>query len=195
MFIYLVPGARFHFFIFFHTINTINNKAISYTVGFRQSKTALFDWTFFRPDSSGPSSYRQSRVDFIVFVLFLEAVGVREYFCMAVENRLAVLCFARSSRATRASCATNLRPRGLVALGSTEAAKATFVALHSAESRQSYSRRSRCWQNGIDNARYCCRVIHAAGASRKTQSKKVESKKPFFDCVRKPHLGFSRKRW
>ena len=30
-----------------------------------------------------------SRVDFIVFVLFLEAVGVREYYycCMAVENR------------------------------------------------------------------------------------------------------------
>ena len=26
-----------------------------------------------------------SRVDFIVFVLFLEAVGVREYFCTAVE--------------------------------------------------------------------------------------------------------------
>ena len=30
--------------------------------------------------------------------------------------------------------------------------------------------------------------------SRKTQSKKVESKKPLFDCVRKPDLGFSRKR-
>ena len=39
------------------------------------------------------------RVDFIVFVLFLEAVGVREYCCMAVENRLAALCFVRSSRA------------------------------------------------------------------------------------------------
>ena len=31
-------------------------------------------------------------------------------------------------------------------------------------------------------------------ASRNSQSKKVESKKPFFDCVRKPGLGFSRKR-
>ena len=30
--------------------------------------------------------------------------------------------------------------------------------------------------------------------STKTQSEKVESKKPFFDCVRKPDLGFSRKR-
>ena len=50
-----------------------------------------------------------SRVDFIVFVLFLEAVGVREYCCMAVENRLAALGFARSSRATRASRATNPR--------------------------------------------------------------------------------------
>ena len=31
-------------------------------------------------------------------------------------------------------------------------------------------------------------------ASRNSQSKKVESKKPFFDCVRKLDLGFSRKR-
>ena len=31
-----------------------------YTVGFRQSNTALFAWTFFGLDSSGPSSYRQS---------------------------------------------------------------------------------------------------------------------------------------
>ena len=46
---------------------------------------------------------------------------------MAVENRLAALCFARSSRATCASRATNFRPRGLVALGL-------------AESRQSYVR-------------------------------------------------------
>ena len=30
--------------------------------------------------------------------------------------------------------------------------------------------------------------------SRKTQSKKFESKKLFFDCVRKPDLGFSRKK-
>ena len=64
-----------------------------------------------------------SRVDFIVFVLFLETVGVREYCCMAVENRLAVLCFARSPRATRASRATNLRPSGLVALGLAESRK------------------------------------------------------------------------
>ena len=46
---------------------------------------------------------------------------------MVVENRLAALCFARSSRATRASLATNFRPSGLVALGL-------------AESRQSYVR-------------------------------------------------------
>ena len=68
-----------------------------------------------------------SRVDFIVFVLFLEAVGVREYCCMALETRLEALCFARSSRATRASRATNLRSSG-------------FVALGVAESRQSYVR-------------------------------------------------------
>ena len=33
-----------------------------------------------------------SRVDFIVFVLFfLEAIGVKEYYCMALETRLAAL--------------------------------------------------------------------------------------------------------
>ena len=69
-------------------------EAISYTVGSRQSKTALFDWTFFRLDSSVVLLI-VSRVHFIVFVL-LEAVGAREYCCMAVENRLAALCFARS---------------------------------------------------------------------------------------------------
>ena len=61
-----------------------------------------------------------SRVYFIVFVFFLEAVGVRVDCCMALEHRLAALCFARSSRATRASRATNLRPSGLVALGLAE---------------------------------------------------------------------------
>ena len=39
---------------------------------------------------------------------------------MAVKNRLAALCLARSSRATRASRATNLRASGLVALGLAE---------------------------------------------------------------------------
>ena len=39
---------------------------------------------------------------------------------MALESRLAALCFARSSRATRASCASNLHPSGLEALGSAE---------------------------------------------------------------------------
>ena len=49
-------------------------------------------------------------------MLFLKAVSVREYFCMAVDGRLEVLCFARTPRATRASCATSSRPSGLVAL-------------------------------------------------------------------------------
>ena len=46
---------------------------------------------------------------------------------MALETRLAALCFARSLRATRASRATNLRP-------------SVLVALDLAESRQSYVR-------------------------------------------------------
>ena len=74
----------------------------------------FFDWILLVP------LLIVSRVDDIVFVLFLEAVCVREYCCMAVENRLAALCFARSSRAKRASRATNVRPSGLVALGLAE---------------------------------------------------------------------------
>ena len=39
------------------------------------------------------------------------------------------------------------------------------------------------------------RLTFSTGSpTRKTQSKKVESKKLFFDCVRKPNLGFSRKK-
>ena len=50
---------------------------ISYTIGFRQSKTALYDWILL-------VLLIVNRVDFIVLVLFLEAVGVREYCCTAV---------------------------------------------------------------------------------------------------------------
>ena len=100
-------------------------QAISYTVRFRQSKTAIFDWILLVP------LLIVSRVDFIVLVLFfllIEAVGAREYCCTAKSTigwQLCQLCFARSSRVTRASRATNLRQSGLVALGL-------------AESRQSY---------------------------------------------------------
>ena len=80
---------------------------------------ALFDWILLVPHVI------VSRVDFIVFALFLEAVGVREYCCTVVWQskigwQLCQLCFARSSRATRDSRATNLRPSGLVALGLAE---------------------------------------------------------------------------
>ena len=58
-------------------------KAISYAVGFRHSKTAVFDWTFFDWIILVPLLI-VSRVDFITFVLFLEVVGVREYCCTVV---------------------------------------------------------------------------------------------------------------
>ena len=68
------------------------------------------------------------RVTFVVFVLSLDSIGgVREYCCMADENRLAALCLACSPRATRGSRATNPRPSGL-------------VTLDLAESRQKYVR-------------------------------------------------------
>ena len=90
-------------------------KAISYAVGFRHSKTAVFDWTFFDWIILVPLLI-VSRVDFITFVLFLEVVGVREFLlhcCMAVENRLAALtavlraffasnaCFARDEPSSK----------------------------------------------------------------------------------------------
>ena len=90
--------------------------AISYTVGFRQSRTAHIHWTFFDLILLVVLFLIVSRVYFKVIVLFLEAVCVTEYCCTAVENRLAALCFARSTRATPAWLATNLSPSGLVAL-------------------------------------------------------------------------------
>ena len=63
----------------------LDSSAISHTVKFRQSKTALFDRTFLL-EYSYPSPYRQRvDLDFIVFVLFLEAVGVRKYCCTSVD--------------------------------------------------------------------------------------------------------------
>ena len=53
-------------------------------------------------------------------MLFLEAVGVRHYCCMAVESRLDALCSVRYPRATRVSRATSRRPSGFVALGLAE---------------------------------------------------------------------------
>ena len=57
-----------------------------------------------------------SRADFIVFVLFLEAVGVREYCCTAVEIgwQLYASAFSASNGST-VSC-----PSKLVALGLAE---------------------------------------------------------------------------
>ena len=83
--------------------------------------------------SAGFSWASLSRVDFIVFVLFPGAVGVREYCCMIVETRLEALCFALFPRVTRASRETNPRPRGLVTL---DLAESRLVWLGLAESRK-----------------------------------------------------------
>ena len=76
-----LSSSRSHCFFLNVCIQTYLSQAISYAIGFRQSKTALFDWTFFRLDSSGPSSPRQSS-RFYSVVFFPEAVGVREYCCI-----------------------------------------------------------------------------------------------------------------
>ena len=54
---------------------------------------------------------------FLSCVLFPEAVGGREYCCMAVEDRLKALRVARSPRETRSSPVTNPRPSRLGKLG------------------------------------------------------------------------------
>ena len=96
-------------------------QAISYAVGLRQSKTAVFDWTFFRLDYSDPS-YRQSS-RFYSFCALPRGGWCEGVLLYSRRNRLASLCFALSPRAT---------------------ARRTFVpaivALGLAESRQSYVR-------------------------------------------------------
>ena len=118
---------------------------------------ALFDWTFFRLDSSGPSSYRQSS-RFDSFCALPRGGWCEGVLLYSSRNRLAALCFALSPRAT---ARRTLVPGGFGL--SRKLPKLRFVALHSAESRQSYSSRSRCWQHGIETARCCRRVTHAAG--------------------------------
>ena len=137
------------------TLLLLNYQAIFYAVGFCQSKTALFDWTFFRLNSSGPSSYRQSSRFYSCCAL------PRGGWCEGVllysrRNRLAALFFALSPRATA-------RRTFVVALGLAESRQSYVRGVAPAESRQSYNRRSRCWQHGIKTARCCRRVIHAAG--------------------------------
>ena len=65
----------------------------------RQSKTALFDWTFFDWILL-VLLLIVSRVDFIVYVLFLEAVGVREY-CFTAGEIGWQLCASRCLRKQR----------------------------------------------------------------------------------------------
>ena len=145
---------------FYRCILVLSSKDISYTVGFRQSKTALFDWTFLRLDSSAP--YRQSS-PFCSFCARSRGGWCEEVLLYSRRNRLAALCFALSPRAT---ARRTFVPASWWLWAQPKAAKATFVELHSAESRQNYSRRSRCWQHGIETARCCRRVIHAAAGER-----------------------------
>ena len=118
-------------------------------MGFRQSKTAVFDWTFLRLDSSGPSCYRQSS-RFYSFCALPTGGWCEGVLLYGSRNLLAALCFALSPRAT---ARRTLVPASWWLWAQPKAAKATFVKLHSAESRQSYSSRSRCWQHGIETAR------------------------------------------
>ena len=109
-------------------------KAISYTVRFRQSKTALFDWAFFRLDSSGPSSYRQSSrfYSFCTLPRGGWCEGVLLYGSRKSVGSSGFRAFFASN-----ACLARDEPSSW-RWAQPKAAKATFVALHSAESRQSY---------------------------------------------------------
>ena len=98
-------------------------SSISYAVGFHLSKTALFDWTFFNWILL-VLVLIVSRVYFIVFVLFLEAVGVRKY-CCTVQAK---------------SVGSSVLPAVSACNGSTNLRPSELVALVVAESRQSYGR-------------------------------------------------------
>ena len=62
--------VEFDFFVIM-VIHFLTNQAISCAVGFRQSKTALFDWTFFDWILLVLLLIVSRSVDFIVFALFL----------------------------------------------------------------------------------------------------------------------------
>ena len=80
---------------------------LTYTVRFRQSKTALFDCIFFRLESSSGRSYRQSSRFFIFFVLFLQAVGERS---TAVQQSKSVGSSALHALSPRATARRTLVP-------------------------------------------------------------------------------------
>ena len=91
-----------------------NFYANYYAVG-SVSRTDPFPiFVFLSVDSSG-LLLAVRRVHHGSFVLFLEAVGLRESCIMAVESRPQGLCFVRSPKAARAPRAPNRRPTGLVA--------------------------------------------------------------------------------
>ena len=73
------------------TVGSVSRRAFSF-----------FRLTFFRLGYSGPPCRQSSR--FYSFVLFLDAVGVREYCYIAVESRLKLCasCVLREQRVLHA---------------------------------------------------------------------------------------------
>ena len=136
-------------------------KAISYTVRFRRSRL-----TFLRLDSSGPSYRQSSRFLFFVLLLLIEAVGegVLLCFCMAVETGWQ-LCASRVPREQRVLRARRtLVQSGLVALDfSRNPPKLRLWRCTQPSAAKATAGVAVVGKNGIDTARCCRRVIHAAG--------------------------------
>ena len=137
-------------------MRVLKRKAIDYTVGFRQSKTALFDWTFFDWILL-VLLLIVSRVDLTVFVLFLEAVGVREYCCTSVEIGWQ-LCASRFLREQRLDEPSSQRVGGFGL-----SRKPPKLRSWSVQPRAAKATAGAAVVGRIDTARWCRRVIHATG--------------------------------
>ena len=138
--------------------------AIYFWDGFCQSKTTLFASRCFRLDSRYPSSYRHlSQFYRFLWSSFLRLVSASTAVWQAkIGWQLCASRVLRKQRVLRSRRTFVHKQVGGIGLRWMPI-KTAFVVLHSAESRHSYSRRRRCWRNGIDNTRCCRHVIHAAG--------------------------------
>ena len=96
-------------------------------------------------------------------MLFLAAVGEREYCCIAVEKQVETLRLVRSLRATHCSHETNICSPELVALYLADNLQVYFVGVAPIREPPQSLRRSRRRRTDIVAVRCSHRVVCAAG--------------------------------
>ena len=97
-----------------------------------------------------------SRVDLVAFVIFLEVVGVREYRHLCASGFLREERLDEPSSQRVGGFGLRRKPVKLLSWSCTKP-----------RGDKGTSGCCRCWQHGIDTARVCHRVIHAAGERNK----------------------------